>query len=197
MCSLTPSETLLSSIFENMTLSRVTLVIASFIALPAHVNGKPKGIEPAAQLVPETTATGAPLLKAESFQLTDAILNRISEDPQTSLFTDLFAFDDDRAIKTQAGACKIFPGDQDWPSANIWDIFNKLLGGGLISTIPIAASCYDSEWGPKDLAKCNAVISSFGMPPTQYVLLQVYNFKTFRNLSFILRTFPSLIPSCG
>ncbi|TGO24708.1 hypothetical protein BPAE_0096g00140 [Botrytis paeoniae] len=29
-------------------------------------------------------------------------------------------------------ACKVFPGNADWPADDVWDIFNDLLGGALI-----------------------------------------------------------------
>lgn len=42
----------------------------------------------------------------------------------------------------KSGACRVFPGDEAWPSQETWDTFGKLLGGVLIKTVPIAALCY-------------------------------------------------------
>jgi hypothetical protein len=153
-----------------MSFSSISLVVVSLFPLVAHVHGHPSVIEPATQLVKETTAAGVPLHKSESYQLTDAIVKRISEDSQTSHIAHLFAFDDGKRSKRQQTECKTFPGDQEWPSKKGWDDFNQLLGGALIPTIPIGAPCYDSEWGPKNLTKCNEIISSYGTPSTQYVL---------------------------
>jgi hypothetical protein len=57
---------------------------------------------------------------------------------------------------------KTFPGDPNWPKDIVWDVFNLMLGGALIPTKPIAASCYDSQWGKKkNAAKCTDIISNF------------------------------------
>ncbi|KAI1385796.1 FAD-binding domain-containing protein [Hypoxylon trugodes] len=38
--------------------------------------------------------------------------------------------------------CKIFPGDEDWPSDTEWTRLNRTLGGALLKPKPAAAVCY-------------------------------------------------------
>ncbi|KIY02615.1 uncharacterized protein Z520_01080 [Fonsecaea multimorphosa CBS 102226] len=38
--------------------------------------------------------------------------------------------------------CKCIPGDKCWPSDTLWNLFNSTVGGNLIRTQPVAASCY-------------------------------------------------------
>lgn len=130
--------------------------------------------KPAFIVVPEKKATGSRLFDFETIQLTDDVIKRLdgATESQISKISRLVAFYNSFDIddgKTRPGECKAFPGDADWPDNEVWDEFNSLLGGALISTVPIAAPCYDSEWGPKDMTKCNDVISKFGTPPLQYV----------------------------
>lgn len=91
------------------------------------------------------TANTSGLLPFESIQLTDADL-----DPLNATLTDIFSFDNNSSSdditsrgKTQ---CKTFPGDALWPQKWIWKIFDVLLGGALIETVPIAAPCYPGPY---------------------------------------------------
>jgi hypothetical protein len=153
----------------------ISQVVVSLFCFSLLVFGQSSAIEPAATVVHEKRAAGVPLFEFETVQLTNSVVSSITGDPQISQVAKLIAFGDgqvDNNKGKRAGECKTFPGDQNWPKDEIWDEFNSLLGGALISTVPIAAPCYDSEWGPKDLAKCNDIISKFGTPPLQYVLLR-------------------------
>lgn len=150
------------------------LILGLFDFVGANTPTSP--IEPAATIVSDVTAAGARLFDFETVQLTEDVLNRVASDPRTSHIAPLLKFDDDssqnaRPVKRQApgASCKTFPGDANWPTDATWTIFNDLLDGALIRSVPIAAPCYDSEWGPKDVAKCNDVVSRFGTPPLQYV----------------------------
>jgi hypothetical protein len=68
-------------------------------------------------------------------------------------------------------ACRVFPGDPDWPSDTAWRTLDGFLGPNpvdgepmarsLIPTVPIAASCYDTPWGKKDAEKCASVVDNF------------------------------------
>lgn len=91
------------------------------------------------------TSTGSSLLPFESIQLTDADL-----DPLNQTLTDLFAFDNatstDNIISRSKLQCKTSPGDALWPQKWIWKIFDVLLGGALIETVPIAAPCYPGPY---------------------------------------------------
>lgn len=49
--------------------------------------------------------------------------------------------------------CKTYPGDPDWPTDKTWHLFDHLLGGVLIKTVPEAAVCYP-EWGHYSASEC-------------------------------------------
>ncbi|KAF2679744.1 FAD-binding domain-containing protein [Lentithecium fluviatile CBS 122367] len=50
--------------------------------------------------------------------------------------------------------CKCFPGDECWPSKELWDKFNTTLGGKVIANEPLAAPCHDPNY---DESRCAAV----------------------------------------
>ncbi|KAF2470819.1 uncharacterized protein BDR25DRAFT_314484 [Lindgomyces ingoldianus] len=107
------------------------------------------------------------LFKGETIQLTAAVLDAITQDEITAPYSRLFSFDDNPQIaheQRQRKACKTFPGDEDWPSRLARNAFNKTLNGAPISTVPIGASCYVSNFGPKDDKKCSYVTSNFNQP---------------------------------
>ena len=125
-------------------------------------------ISPARTTIPETTAANGPLLESERIQLTDAVIDRISNDKAASSIADLVAFEHNgMAVNRNFTDCKTYPGDDLWPSKSKWNIFDALLDDGLVPTVPIASPCYDSKWGAKDPAKCNNVVSDFGKYPIQ------------------------------
>ncbi|KAF2005163.1 FAD/FMN-containing isoamyl alcohol oxidase-like protein MreA [Amniculicola lignicola CBS 123094] len=149
--SLLPGAVALSLFLFSFALAQSPIISAS--------------IEPAATTVPSSTVAGAPLLEVETVQLTEAVIARIENDLQTTDYAKLFAFDSDAAVeKRNLPACKTYPGDWNWPIRLVWDLFDMLLGGALIPTVPIAAPCYDSKWGPKDQAKCNEIVATFSKP---------------------------------
>jgi len=121
------------------------------------------GIEPAAATVPNTPAAGASLQAAEKLQLTDEVIERLETEEATSNYAKYFKFGDSDAPAYSA-SCKTFPGDDAWPKDTTWHMFDVLLGGALIPTKPIAASCYDTRWGKKDAAACSDVINNFTSP---------------------------------
>ena len=98
----------------------------------------------------------------ETTSLSDTTLKDLIETNGAADKAHLFAFDNgtDFPGRLKSGACKTFPADEDWPSLTTWDTFGRLLGGGLIKTIPAAAPCY-TNLGVYDVAKCNAVIQNF------------------------------------
>lgn len=145
-----------------MAVSSTRFVVASLVSSVIFAQG---AIELAATVVAESTTTSTRLFGYETVQLTDAIAQRASTNFETSPLSKSINFD--RGSDLEDATCKTFPGDQDWPTSEEWNQFDQLLGGALISTVPVAAPCYDSEWGPKDLKKCNEVVSKFGMPPLQ------------------------------
>ncbi|KAF2133002.1 FAD binding domain-containing protein [Dothidotthia symphoricarpi CBS 119687] len=124
-------------------------------------------IGPAATLVPVTSAAGAPLQKGETLQLTDSVIGNIATHTDIAQFAAYFAFDENNETLTRSttlASCKTFPGDSTWPKDYVWDLLNVFLGGALIPTVPIAASCYDTQWGAKDATECSAVINNFTNP---------------------------------
>jgi hypothetical protein len=131
-------------------------------------------IAPAVASVPATSVAGAPLQQAETLQLTDQVIERLFTDNRTSEFAEYSTFDDEHSAehsataarfqRTSGPACRTFPGDPDWPKALVWKTLDALLGGALIPTVPIASSCYDTEWGTKDITECANVINNFTNP---------------------------------
>jgi hypothetical protein len=127
-------------------------------------------IEPAATLIPATSAAGALLQPSEILQLTDGFVERLFVENDIVEFAKYFGFEystgtgDNDTQSVNEAACRTFPGDPNWPKDRVWDIFNLLLGGALIPTIPIAASCYDTQWGKKDVTECTNVVKNFTNP---------------------------------
>lgn len=140
---------------------------------PAAILGQSSSlpdVEPAAAFVPAASPAGAPLQEAERLQLTDAVIERLTTEEGVSEYVEYFAFDDSTAAsdvrvrRAASASCKTFPGDSEWPQEFVWDVFNALLGGALIPTKPIAAPCYDTQWGKKDSAKCTDITNNFTNP---------------------------------
>jgi hypothetical protein len=111
-----------------------------------------------------------PLFKYEDESLTDEKLSELLQtkgSPQTS---HLFRFGNGSTPNPdwlKSGACRVFPGDEGWPSQSVWDTFNKLLGrDALIKTVPLAAPCYQNL-GVYDTAKCTTVRETFSNQYTQ------------------------------
>ncbi|KAH8602673.1 FAD/FMN-containing isoamyl alcohol oxidase-like protein MreA [Bisporella sp. PMI_857] len=106
---------------------------------------------------------GARWFDYESVQLTDENIKHIGDGPDAAKYARLFTFNNPETSNvpfTKTGECKVFPGDDAWPSETEWNVFNDLLGGALIPTIPIAAPCYQN-WGIYDASKCSSIIANF------------------------------------
>ncbi|TLD21862.1 hypothetical protein PspLS_08230 [Pyricularia sp. CBS 133598] len=144
--------------------SPLQFAICLFWAVSGVAYGAVEGIEPAVATVAETQAAGAPLQGAEIRQLTDEVVDSIARSELTADYARYFAFEDVNAVnatgRLATAACKVFPGDPDWPVNSIWEVFNALLGKALIPTKPIGAPCYDSQWGPKDETECANIITN-------------------------------------
>lgn len=137
-----------SSIFYNVVSLNTLLVAASNFR--RQDNGTSDAISTVAPSTTFTaaastvTATGT-LFDFETTQLETSGLAQLNASMQA-----LFAFGeastaDAATIAASRSACKVFPGDSAWPADDVWDIFNDLLGGALIKTVPIASSCYN-DW---------------------------------------------------
>lgn len=100
------------------------------------------------------------LFESETLQLTDAVIANLTALELSDV--SLFAFADSPAVedtaslveKRAAAVCKTYPGDALWPSGLVWTLFDILLGGALIKTIPYAAPCYD-DFGKINKNKCD------------------------------------------
>ncbi|KGO48556.1 FAD linked oxidase, N-terminal [Penicillium expansum] len=108
------------------------------------------------QVSPASVA-GAPLFDGEKFQLTDHDIAKLSQHQSA-----LVKFGSEGSDKTTqpTGKCKVFPGDHQWPSQSEWSTLDSLLGGALIKTVPLAASCY-SSWPEYDSEECERISSQW------------------------------------
>jgi hypothetical protein len=106
-----------------------------------------------------------PLFEYETKFLTKEGLENLLAEAGVSDDAPLFAFDDGTQTNPGASrpACKVFPGDTEWPSQSTWHNFDELLGEALIKTVPVAAPCYENL-GVYDAEKCAAVRDSFADP---------------------------------
>jgi hypothetical protein len=74
------------------------------------------------------------------------------------------------ATATAKQSCKCGPTDKCWPSDNIWGLFNRVLGGRLIKTIPIASVCHsktvvdNSTFDSYDDAQCKVTQANWNIP---------------------------------
>lgn len=63
-------------------------------------------------------------------------------------------------------ACRCFPGDACWPSANTWAQFNQSIDGQLIKTTPLGAPCHTPEY---NAGVCSTLKAGWMLPEEQYV----------------------------
>ncbi|KAJ8108141.1 hypothetical protein OPT61_g8375 [Boeremia exigua] len=122
-------------------------------------------ITPAAATVSTDSPAGAKLFEVEAVQLTEEVLQEISAQTSDTDLLALVGFGDDTdsdvaTLSRRDGACKTFPGDGNYPKPTTWSTFDRLLGGALIKTTPIAAPCYKSS-GVYYEAKCADISARF------------------------------------
>lgn len=111
---------------------------------------------------------GIDYFTSETVQITDAVVDNITT-VVNSTIADLFAFADNETLSARSTAsCKVAPSDAAWPSTLVWNIFDLLLGGRLIKTVPSAAVCYKS-WPQYNAAKCATVLDQWTNSTLQYV----------------------------
>lgn len=116
--------------------------------------------------VSSASVAGAPLFDSEKFQLTDHDIAKLNRH-QSALVK--FGCDGPDNTKRPTGKCKVFPGDRHWPSQSAWSTLDNLLGGALIKTVPLAASCYAS-WPQYDSDECERISSEWGDSHLQLVI---------------------------
>ena len=148
---------------HSLTLARAAIALL-VPAVIAQTSSSLSSIAPAATTVSTTdTAAAAPLSPPEAVQLTDSVIASLNATIANATTVALFDFasnDTDSATKRSTSTCKVFPGDALWPPTLIWDLFDLLLGGALIKTIPSAASCY-TNWGVYSPSECSYVSSEW------------------------------------
>ncbi|KAJ5278943.1 FAD linked oxidase N-terminal [Penicillium angulare] len=115
--------------------------------------------------VAATSVSDASSFSYESIQLTDGVLNDVSTQLQNQTLANMFAFanNSDSSKQTKRSlshSCKVMPGDFLWPIDLIWDIFDALLDGKLIKTVPLAAYCYP-DWPEYDATKCETITADW------------------------------------
>ncbi|KAM0285056.1 hypothetical protein ACHAO9_008887 [Fusarium lateritium] len=98
----------------------------------------------------------------EAFQLTDDSLSAL--DDIDSKHASLF-YPENVSQRRNTGShssrkCKTFPGDSLWSSNTVWRLFDRVTGGALIKTVPIAASCYN-DYGSYDKSLCSHVVDQW------------------------------------
>lgn len=52
------------------------------------------------------------------------------------------------------GACRSLPGDTAWPNQIVWDQLNQIVGGNLLSGIPLGQACHIPH---VDSGKCSQI----------------------------------------
>ncbi|KAJ6157575.1 hypothetical protein N7470_005167 [Penicillium chermesinum] len=100
-----------------------------------------------AQRVSSNSVSGMPLFPSETLQLTDEALSRLAKDQRA-----WFEFGSNGSVSAARSL---------WPSENIWELFDWVLGtGSLIKTVPLATVCYPSE-PDYDSAKCEEITDNW------------------------------------
>ncbi|TLS22138.1 uncharacterized protein PpBr36_09786 [Pyricularia pennisetigena] len=109
------------------------------------------------------TKREAPLFEWETVHLSRSRLDALEATNDAALFSS-----NDKAKRaSSSGDCKVFPGDVDYPSQEMWDQLNSLSGGALIKTVPLAAAC-DPEWPQYDPVECQRIQDTW-MDPNLHV----------------------------
>ena len=149
---------------------RVCTILAatSLASVLAQATGS-ASVTPAVTKVAPTP--GANLFEFESLQLVEEDLDQLSDEERA-----YFEFADSRPgpqkSKRAPANCKVFPGDDAWPSDWYWNLFNLLTGGALIPSVPQATPCYE---GPAyDADKCKELTSQWTNSFIQFVSSVVF-----------------------
>jgi len=68
-------------------------------------------------------------------------------------------------------SCKAIPGDNAWPSRQVWSQLNDTIDGRLVQVVPQAAVCRPGGYGDisENEAECAALKESWDYPKTLYV----------------------------
>lgn len=106
--------------------------------------------------------TGPGLFPEESFQLTDEVLANLTSLELSNITLFDFSDESDETVAKRGllDGCKTYPGDLLWPSKIVWKVFDLLLGGALIKTVPFASPCY-RDFNNYDAAKCAHITANW------------------------------------
>ncbi|KAI1084178.1 FAD-binding domain-containing protein [Whalleya microplaca] len=105
----------------------------------------------------------ADLFAEETLQLTDSVIANLTDLALSNITLFTFLNESRPEVLDKRiffSKCKTSPGDYLWPSTLTWKLFDLLLGGALIETVPYAAACYN-VFGNYDLAKCNFITNNW------------------------------------
>ncbi|KAL4806377.1 FAD binding domain protein [Aspergillus unguis] len=142
--------------------------------------------------IPAAAATvspsGSSLFPSEKIQLTEDALADATSRIADSSVAELFSFHnasagaDANRSRSLRHACKVMPGDEDWPSDLAWEVFDLLVGGALIKPAPLAAVCYP-DWEEYDADKCASITtdwitSDLHMNDPTSIMLPLYEGRT-------------------
>jgi hypothetical protein len=62
--------------------------------------------------------------------------------------------------------CKVYPGEEGWPSVEEWDKFNETVNGRLLGpVVPLSAPCHHGGLGTYNAAECNALTDEWYYTP--------------------------------
>ncbi|KAI0883298.1 FAD-binding domain-containing protein [Annulohypoxylon maeteangense] len=129
------------------------------------VSANESTVAPAVAIVDakESNST-ANLFDGETQQLTDAVIANLTDLELSNIA--LFSFQNESSLnetlakRTVPGICKTYPDDPFWPFSSTWHLFDILLGGGLIKTVPYASSCY-SSFKDYNSTKCEFITNNW------------------------------------
>lgn len=114
---------------------------------------------------PDTTDAGIDYFEFETAQLTAEVIANLTSNGIAN--ASLFDFTAPVKPSTPKPPCKTYPGTPEWPSELVWRVFDSLVGGRLVKTVPLAAPCFNGWPEVKDEVKCAVVKSRWGVPRFQ------------------------------
>ncbi|PYI06945.1 FAD-binding domain-containing protein [Aspergillus sclerotiicarbonarius CBS 121057] len=132
-------------------------LVALALGAASQATAASRTVPVAATTVPSANpVANAPLFASETHQLTDGVLARLQSVLGNT--TALFDFGSNASAPSlpAPGKCRLLPGDAAWPAPSTWSLFDQLLGGALIKTVPLAAACYPS-WSEYNQTECQYV----------------------------------------
>jgi hypothetical protein len=88
----------------------------------------------------------------------------------TMLITTILGIFTALVTPVAADVCKCYPGEDCWPSPEIWATLNASVHGRLALAIPAAAACYEAFGGipTADEERCESVRRNWGEASWQY-----------------------------